>query len=163
MLTGGYQLRPAPVTDRPGVTIVTTGVMAPEALAAADALGDEGVDAAVVHLTSPDLVYRSWQGTYRAAAATATVVRRPSRMHQLIPPAERHRPVVSVHDASSHVLAWLGAAVGSRHIPLGVDRFGESGTIADLHAIAGISTGDIINAALIAIYESAEATSPDYS
>ena len=156
VLTGGYQLRPAPVSDRPGVTIVTTGVMAPEALAAADALGDEGVDAAVVHLTSPDLVYRSWQGTYRAAAATATVVRRPSRMHQLIPPAERHRPVVSVHDASSHVLAWLGAAVGSRHIPLGVDRFGESGTIADLHAIAGISTGDIINAALIAIYESAE-------
>ena len=156
VLTGGYQLRPAPVTDRPGVTIVTTGAMAPEALAAADALGTEGVDAAVVHLTSPDLVYRSWQGTYRAAAATATVVRRPSRMHQLIPPAERHRPVVSVHDASSHVLAWLGAAVGSRHIPLGVDRFGESGTIADLHAIAGISTGDIINAALIAIYESAD-------
>ena len=62
--------------------------------------------------------------------------------------------MVSVHDASSHALAWLGAAVGSRHIPLGVDRFGESGTIADLHAIAGISAGDIVNAALIAIYES---------
>ncbi len=155
VLSGGYQLRPAPLTDRPGVTIVTTGVMAPEALAAADALEAEGVDAAVVHLTSPDLVYRSWQGTYRAAAATASVVRRPSRMHQLIPPEERHRPLVSVHDASSHALAWLGAAVGSRHIPLGVDRFGESGTIADLHAIAGISTGDIVNASLIAVYESA--------
>ena len=157
VLSGGYRLRPAPLTDRPGVTIVTTGVMAPEALAAADALGEEGVDAAVVHLTSPDLVYRSWQGTYRAAAAAATVVRRPSRMHQLIPPEERHRPVVSVHDAASHALAWLGAAVGSRHIPLGVDRFGESGTIADLHAIAGISAGDIVNAALIAVYESTEA------
>ena len=156
VLSGGYQLRPAPLTDRPGVTIVTTGAMAPEALGAADALDDEGVDAAVVHLTSPDLTYRSWQGTYRTAAAAATVVRRPSRMHQLIPPEERHRPVVSVHDASSHALAWLGAAVGSRHIPLGVDRFGESGTIADLHAIAGISAGDILNAALIAIYESAE-------
>jgi len=156
VLSGGYRLRPAPLTDRPGVTIVTTGVMAPEALAAADALGEEGVDAGVVHLTSPDLVYRSWQGTYRAAASAATVVRRPSRMHQLIPPEERHRPVVSVHDAASHALAWLGAAVGSRHIPLGVDRFGESGTIADLHAIAGISAGDIVNAALIAIYESTD-------
>ena len=157
VLSGGYRLRPAPLTDRPGVTIVTTGVMAPEALAAAEALAEEGVDAAVVHLTSPDLTYRSWQGTYRAAAATATVVRRPSRMHQLIPPTERDRPVVSVHDASSHALAWLGAAVGSRHIPLGVDRFGESGTIADLHAIAGISAGDIVNAALIAVYESTDA------
>ena len=161
VLTGGYRLRPVPVGDRPGVTIVTTGAMAPEALAAADALGDEGVDAAVVHLTSPDLVYRSWQGTYRAAAAAATVVRRPSRLHQLIPPEERHRPVVSVHDASSHALAWLGAAVGARHVPLGVDRFGESGTIADLHAIAGISTGDIVNAALIAIYESTDSGGPD--
>ena len=156
VLSGGYRLRTAPLTDRPGVTIVTTGAMAPEALAASGVLGEEGVDAAVVHLTSPDLVYRSWQGTYRSAAAAATVVRRPSRMHQLIPPEERHRPVVSVHDASSHALAWLGAAVGARHIPLGVDRFGESGTIADLHAIAGISTGDIVNAALIAVYESSE-------
>jgi pyruvate dehydrogenase E1 component len=37
---------------------------------------------------------------------------------------------------------------------LGVDRFGESGTIADLHSAVGISAGNIVNAALIAIHES---------
>ena len=39
VLAGGYRLRDAPADGRPGVTLVTTGPMAPEALAAADELG----------------------------------------------------------------------------------------------------------------------------
>jgi pyruvate dehydrogenase E1 component len=127
--------------------------MAPEALAAADELEDEGVDALVVHLTSPDRVYRSWQQRYRTAAQTARVVRTPSHLHQLIPARWRTRPLISVHDAASHSLAWLGSALGVAQIALGVDRFGESGTIADLHELCGISAGDIVNAALIAVHE----------
>ena len=60
---------------------------------------------------------------------------------------------MSVHDAASHALSWLGSALGTRQYPLGVDRFGESGTIADLYAVTGISTGNIVNAALIAVTE----------
>ena len=48
-------------------------------------------------------------------------------------------------------MAWIGSALGTRQLTLGVDRFGESGTIADLHEITGISTGSIVNAALIAL------------
>ena len=58
---------------------------------------------------------------------------------------------MSVHDAASHSLAWIGSALGTRQYTLGVDRFGESGTIADLHEVTGISAGSIVNAALIAI------------
>ena len=58
-----------------------------------------------------------------------------------------------MHDAASHSLAWLGSALGTRQYTLGVDRFGESGTIADLHELTGIDTGSIVNAALIAISE----------
>jgi pyruvate dehydrogenase E1 component len=74
-------------------------------------------------------------------------------MHRLIPPDERRRPVVSVHDGASHSLGWIGSALAARQYPLGVDRFGESGTIADLHQITGISAASIVNAALIGIYE----------
>ncbi|MFV1990535.1 MAG: transketolase C-terminal domain-containing protein, partial [Acidimicrobiales bacterium] len=153
VLDGGYRLVDAPPTDRPGVTLVTTGVMAPEALAAARELDDEGVQATVIHLTSPDRAYRSWQHTYANAAASAHTIRRPSQLHRLIPPQERRRPVVSVHDGASHSLAWIGSALGTRQYCLGVDRFGESGTIGDLHEVTGISAGNIINAALIAISE----------
>jgi len=157
VLAGGYRLLDGPDDGRPAVTIVTTGAMAPEALAAAAELDDEGVQATVVHLTSPDRVYRSWRSAYApmatGSAPAASVVRSPSHLHRLIPLAERRRPVVSVHDAASHSLAWIGSAIGARQYALGVDRFGESGTIADLHAITGISAGNIVNAALIAVSE----------
>ncbi len=153
VLAGGYRLRDAPDDGRPGVTIVTTGVMAPEALAAADELDAEGVQASVIHLSSPDRAYRSWQRTYATPAATGRAVRRPSHLHRLIPAGERGRPVVSVHDAASHALAWIGSALGTHQYNLGVDRFGESGTIEELHEIVGISAGNIVNAALIAIHE----------
>ena len=151
VLAGGYRLRDVPLDDRPGVTIVTTGAMAPEALAAADELDAEGVSATVVHLTSPDRVYRSWRAAYAETIRSARVVRVPSQLHRLIPATERRRPIVSVHDAASHSLAWIGSALGVPQYALGVDRFGESGTIADLHDATGISAGSIVNAALIAI------------
>ena len=153
VLAGGYRLRDGLVDGRPGVTIVTTGVMAPEALAAAEELADEGVQASVVHLTSPDRAYRSWRAGYVAAARTGRIVRSPSQLHRLVPTDERRRPVISVHDAASHSLAWVGSALGTPQYALGVDRFGESGTIADLYEATGISVGDIVNAALLAISE----------
>lgn len=153
VLAGGYRLRDGTPDGRPGVTIVTTGAMAPEALTAAAELDLEGVQATVLHVTSPDRLFSSWRAGYAANVAGARVVRQPNHLHRLVPPGERHRPVVSVHDASSHSLAWLGSALGTRQYPLGVDRFGESGTIADLHELTGISAGNIVNASLIAVAE----------
>jgi len=153
VLQGGYRLHESAVVDAPSVTIVTTGVMAPEALEAAHELADEGVGTTVVHLTSPDRAFRSWQRRDAQITSAGSVELPPSHLHRLIPTAERHRPVVSVHDAASHSLAWVGSAVGARQVCLGVDRFGESGTIADLHDIAGIAAGNIVNAALIALHD----------
>ncbi|WP_420453830.1 transketolase-like TK C-terminal-containing protein [Ilumatobacter sp.] len=160
VLAGGYRLVEGPPDGRPGVTVVTTGVMAPEAIEAARSLDDEGVAVSVVHLTSADRAYRSWRDGFARSTASARVVRRPSQLHRLVPPDERRRPVVSVHDAASHSLAWIGSALGTRQYALGVDRFGESGTIADLHELCGIDAGSIVNAALVAISE-AEPTVDD--
>jgi pyruvate dehydrogenase E1 component len=153
VLAGGYRLVDAPPDGRPAVTIATTGAMAPEALAAAAELDSEGVQATVVHLTSPNRVYQTWRSGFAQSTASARVVRAPSHLHRLVPAIERRRPIVSVHDAASHSLAWLGSALGTRQYALGVDRFGESGTIADLHEITGIDAGSIVNAALIATSE----------
>lgn len=139
VLAGGYRLKPALPDGRDGVTIVTTGTMAPEALAASAILEEEGVTSSVIHLTSPDRVYRS---RYQNNAI----------LSDLIPSDELHRPIVSVHDASSHALAWIGSVLGTKQVSLGVDQFGESGTVADLHEITGISTGHIVNAALASLY-----------
>jgi pyruvate dehydrogenase E1 component len=157
VLAGGYRLREpaseasntAATVPMPGVTIVTTGAMAPEALAAADELEREGVAAAVIHLTSPDRAYRSWRTAATRAVQSGAATLGPSRLHHLVPKAERGRPIISVHDGASHNLAWIGSALGTRQLALGVDRFGESGTIEELHRATGISADDIVNAALI--------------
>jgi pyruvate dehydrogenase E1 component len=151
VVEGGYRLVDAPPDDRPGVTLVTTGVMAPEALAAATILDDEGVQASVIQLSSPDLVHRSWRAAFLGAVTSATTRPHASVIDRLVPADERSRPVVSVHDAASHSLAWIGSALGTAQYTLGVDRFGESGTITDLHELTGIDVGTIVNTALLAI------------
>jgi pyruvate dehydrogenase E1 component len=140
VLAGGYRLLDTKADGRPGVTIVTTGAMAPEAVAAAATLDYEGIQAAVIQLTSPDRVFRSWRNHGDSG-----------HMHSLVPNGQRQWPVVSVHDASSHSLAWLGSALGTPQTALGVDRFGESGTIADLHELTGISAEHILTAAILSV------------
>ena len=151
VLAGGYRLIDAPPDGRPGVTLVSTGAMAPEAIAAAAELDDEGVQATVVHLTSPDRLYRNWRARFMSSTTSARLDRSPVHLDELVAPDERVRPIVSVHDAASHSLAWLGSAVGTRQYALGVDRFGESGTIAELHEATNIDAGSIVNAALVAL------------
>jgi pyruvate dehydrogenase E1 component len=151
VLAGGYRLVDAPPDGRPGVTLVTTGVMAPEALAAAAELDREGVQASVIHLTSPDRLYRQWRSGFAESVRSGRRVPGRGHLDELVPATERDRPVVSVHDAATHSLAWIGSALGTRQYALGVDRFGESGTIAELHQAVGIDVGSIVNAALFAI------------
>jgi pyruvate dehydrogenase E1 component len=69
----------------------------------------------------------------------------------LFSPEERHAPVVTVRDASAHSLAFLGSLYGVPTIPLGVDRFGQSGSQRDLYHYTGISVDDIVSAGYLAL------------
>ncbi len=153
VLAGGHRLIDAEPDGRPAVTLVTTGAMVPEAIAAAADLDGEGVQAVVVHLTSPDRLYREWRSRFMSSATSGRLVRRPIHLDTLVPIGERDRPIVSVHDAASHNLAWLGSAIGTHQYALGVDRFGESGTIAELHEATNIDAASIVSTALVALAE----------
>ena len=139
--------------ERPRVIAVRSpsGAMVPEAVAAATELEQEGVGTTVLVVSSADRLYRDWHRPLRTAVAGCRPGNRGTHLDSLVPADERGRPVISVQDAASHSLAWLGSALGARQVPLGVDRFGESGRIADLHEITGISAAHIVNAALIAV------------
>ena len=58
---------------------------------------------------------------------------------------------MTVLDGASHALAFLGSIFGQPTVPLGMDRFGQSGSRADLYDYAGIDRGHIVNAALVAL------------
>src|SRR5438045_2985621 len=88
----------------------------------------------------------------RIAAATdgAYYFRLTTRPLDQAPFAAR-APVVTVHGAASHALAWLGSALGTACVPLGVDSFGQSGRVADLYELHDLAPGAIVNAALAAV------------
>jgi len=50
-------------------------------------------------------------------------------------------------DGHPATLAWLGAVIGHATVPLGVEHFGQTGTIADLYRHFGIDADAIVAAA----------------
>ncbi len=148
VLAGGFRLRDAsPSHDK--VIIATCGAMAPEALSAAEQLVEEEVQATVLCLSSPDHLYRDWQD------ACTRPLRRENgsgnHLANLLRPEEAGVPVVTVIDGSSHALAWLGSALGVRCVPLGVDRFGQTGSQQEVYDEYGISADAIVTGALAAL------------
>ncbi len=151
VLAGGYRLVDAvdeAGAGAPPVYLVGCGAVLPEVLTAAAELADEGIAATVVDVTSPDRLYRAWQRTLRQGVRTATAPSIPGAIRSAFP----HRaPVVTVHDAASHTMSWLGSALGVPAVSLGVDAFGQSGTVADLYRAHDLDSGSIVNAALAAL------------
>ena len=118
-------------------------------LAAAAELADEGIAAHVVDITSADRLYRAWQRALRHGVRTATTPSIPGRAAHRV--RRSRAPVVTVHDAASHTLSWLGSALGVPAVSLGVDAFGQSGTVSDLYRAHDLDAGSIVNAALAAL------------
>jgi len=50
-------------------------------------------------------------------------------------------------DAHPATLGWLGSVVGHRTRALGVEHFGQTGTIADLYRHYGLDAAGILRAA----------------
>ncbi len=149
VLAGAYRLVDAGAAPGvPRVQIAASGAVLPEALEAAAELAEEGVLAHVIDVTSVDRLYAAWQRTLRQGIRTATTPSEPGALRAAF---DRSAPLVTVHDASSHTMAWFGSALGVPAVSLGVDSFGQSGTVADLYAAHDLTAGSVVNAALAAL------------
>ena len=103
-------------------------------------------------LTSPDRLYRGWREQLRAAARTAG---RPDRRS---PPrgaagAGRAARCRSSPSTTPPATTWPGSAACSarRVVPVGVDEFGQSGSIPDLYGLFDLLPDQLVNAALVAL------------
>jgi pyruvate dehydrogenase E1 component len=128
-LQGGYWLR------EPGANaeaaIVAMGAVMPEALAAWDELKDDVPGLGLLAVTSPDLLHRGWTV---AQAARWHGERRPSHIEKLLSRLAPAAGLVTIADAAPASLSWLGGVLGQRVAPLGVEKFGQTGTLTDLYA-----------------------------
>ena len=129
--------------------ILASGAMIPEAVAASNALLEEGIFANVVNVTGLGPLYRSFQqSVYDAMDGAGTLGK---FMADSIAPDSRHSPMVTVVDGHPHSVAWIGSALKAPVIPVGVTEFGQSGSRDDLYREHRIDVDSIMAACYAAL------------
>ena len=128
-LAGGYWLREPGANSE--AAIVAMGAVMPEALAAWEDLREDIPELGLLAVTSPDLLHRGWTA---AQAARWGGERKPSHVELLLSRLSRGAGLVTIADAAPASLSWLGGVLGQRVAPLGVEKFGQTGNLADLYA-----------------------------
>jgi pyruvate dehydrogenase E1 component len=143
IVDGGYWLR------RPGpncqVIVAYTGAVAPEAVQAVGLMAEDRRDVGLLAVTSADRLNAGWTAAQRARERGLVHAR--SHIERLLADVPSHCGIVSVLDGHPATLAWLGAVQGHRSRSLGVEHFGQTGSIPDLYAHYGIDTNAIVAAA----------------
>ena len=128
-LAGGYWLKePGPGAE---AAIVAMGAIMPEALATWEELSADLPGLGLLAVTSPDLLHRGWTA---AQAARWQGTHAPSHIEALLARLAPGAGLVTLCDAAPASLSWIGGVLGQRVAPLGVERFGQTGNLADLYA-----------------------------
>lgn len=141
---GAYWLRkPGPNAE---VVIAYTGAVAPEAIEATGFIGESRRDVGLLAITSADRLHAGWTAA-RRLRRDRRGVQHLSHIEKLLAPLPRDCGIVTVIDGHPAALGWLGSVRGHRVEALGVEQFGQTGTIADLYRHHGIDANAIIDAA----------------
>jgi pyruvate dehydrogenase E1 component len=141
---GAYWLRrPGPNVD---VIVAYTGAVAPEAIEATGLIGESRRDVGLLAITSADRLHAGWTAARRLRRERRGV-QHLSHIEKLLAPLPRDCGIVTVIDGHPAALGWLGSVRGHRMEALGVEHFGQTGTIDDLYRHHGIDANAIIDAA----------------
>ncbi|MBV8791058.1 MAG: transketolase, partial [Pseudolabrys sp.] len=127
------------------VVVAYTGAVAPEAIEAVGLMAEDRRDVGLLAVTSADRLNAAWTAAQRARERGLIHARSPiERLLDEVPP---HCGIVTVLDGHPATLAWLGSVNGHRTRSLGVEHFGQTGTLADLYRHYGIDANAIVAAA----------------
>jgi pyruvate dehydrogenase E1 component len=129
VIAGGHWVTPPGEGAR--IAVAYQGPVAPEAMAAFEALREEEPGAGLLAITSPDRLHAGWLSALRARRAGDRGAL--SHVERLLSPLAADAALVTVLDGHPAALAWMGSVRGHCVTPLGVDRFGQSGDIPDLY------------------------------
>jgi pyruvate dehydrogenase E1 component len=143
IVDGAYWLRkPGPNAQ---VIVAYTGAIAPEAIEAIGLMSEDRRDVGLLAVTSADRLNAGWTAAQRARERGLVHAR--SHIERLLDDVPQNCSIVTVVDAHPATLAWLGAVNGNRTRALGVEHFGQTGSLADLYRHYGIDANSVVAAA----------------
>lgn len=143
VIDGGYWLREPGANAE--IIIAYQGCVAPEAIEAAGRIGNDRRDIGVLAITSSDRLNSGWTAARRARARGH--VDATSQIERLMATVPRNATVITVTDGHPATLAWIGGVKGHQVAPLGVEHFGQTGTVQDLYRHFQIDANAIVSAA----------------
>jgi len=142
-LKGAYWLRqPAESSE---AAVVAMGAVMPDAIAAWELLEADLPGLGLLAVTSPTLLHRDWSAA--RAARWQGRAKETSHIETLLGTLAPNAGLVTVLDGSPAALSWIGGVRGHRVSPLGVDRFGQTGNLADTYRIHRLNADAIVEAA----------------
>ena len=143
IVDGAYWMRePGPNAQ---VVVAFTGAVAPEAIEAIGLMGEDRRDIGLLAITSADRLNAGWTAAQRARERGLVHAR--SHVERLLGQVPSHCGLITVIDGHPATLAWLGSVIGHRTRSLGVEHFGQTGTVRDLYRHFGIDAQGIVAAA----------------
>jgi pyruvate dehydrogenase E1 component len=145
IVDGAYWLRPPGPNCQ--LVVAYSGAVAPEAIQAVGLMAEDRRDIGLLAITSADRLNAGWTAACRARERGLVHAR--SHIDRLFAGLPRHCGMVTVLDGHPATLAWLGAVNGHRVRPLGVEHFGQTGSIGELYRHYGIDANAIIAAAQV--------------
>ena len=141
---GAYWLRrPGPNAE---AVIAYTGAVAAEAIEAIGLIGESRRDVGLLAITSADRLHAGWTAA-RKLRRDQRGLQHLSHIEKLLAPLPRDCGIVTVIDGHPAALGWLGSVRGHRVEALGVEHFGQTGTIDGLYRHYGMDANAIIDAA----------------
>ncbi len=143
IVEGAYWLRePGPNAD---LVVAVTGAPTPEAIEAVGLMAEDRRDIGLLAITSADRLHAGWTAAQRARESGDRTASAP--IEDLLDGLPGHCGLVTVVDGHPATLGWLGSVHGHRTRALGVEQFGQTGTVADLYRHYGLDARGIMAAA----------------
>jgi pyruvate dehydrogenase E1 component len=143
IVDGAYWQRPPGPNCQ--VVVAYAGAVVPEAIQAVGLMAEDRRDVGLLAVTSADRLNAGWTAAQRARERGLVHAR--SHIEKLLADVPSHCGIVSVIDGHPATLAWLGAVHGHRVRGLGVEHFGQTGSIPELYRHYGIDANAIVAAA----------------
>ena len=139
IISGGYwMVPPAPDTE---LALVACGPVIAEAVTAHEQIVEDIPGAGLLVVTSAARLQKDWFASLHASPGEGA-----SRVEALLGALPAHAGLVTLLDGHPAALSWLASVRHHRVMPLGVDRFGQSGDIPDLYHAYGLDVDAILTA-----------------
>ena len=119
------------------IILICTGVIIGEVKKLKEEITKDEIDIGIIIATSPDRLYSDWINAKDNNTA--------SHIEKILDLYNRNTVIITIIDAHSSSLAWIGSVLGHKVYPMGLNKFGQSGDLDEIYSYTNIDFKSIID------------------